>query len=269
MFKDKVAVITGASSGIGQAIAIEFAKQGTHVVITARNKERLAATEKACNKHNIQTLVVETDVSQQEACYNLIEQAYETFGKIDFLVNNAGISMRANFAEMDLSVIEQVMGVNFWGSVYCTRYAMPYLLESHGWVIGISSVAGYRGLPGRTGYSASKYAMNGFLEALRTENLNTGLKVLTLCPGFTASNIRNTALTASGKTQSETPREESSMMQPEEVAQYMMKAIQKNKKQLVLTRQGKLTVLLNRFFNGLMDRIVHNKMAKEPNAPFK
>lgn len=269
MFKDKVAVITGASSGIGQAIAIEFAKQGTHVVVTARNKDRLAATEEACNKHNIQTLVVETDVSQQEACYNLIQQAYEAFGQIDFLVNNAGISMRANFAEMDLSVIEQVMAVNFWGTVYCTRYAMPYLLESQGWVIGVSSVAGYRGLPGRTGYSASKYAMNGFLEALRTENLNTGLKVLTLCPGFTASNIRNTALTATGKAQSETPREESSMMQPDEVAQHMMKALQKNKKQLVLTRQGKLTVFLNRFFNGLMDRIVYNKMAKEPDAPFK
>lgn len=267
-FNDKVAVITGASSGIGRGIAIAFAQQGTQVALAARSVDKLEQTALACRKHGVEALTIQTDVSQEADCKALIDQTIDHFHRIDFLVNNAGISMRALFAEMDLSVMQQTMAINFWGTVYCTRNAMQHLLANNGWVIGVSSIAGYRGLPGRTAYSASKFAMNGFLEALRTENLDTGLRVLTLCPGFTASNIRNSALTASGKQQSETPKEEGKMMQPEEVADQMLKAIEKEKKTLVLTRQGKLTVMLNKFANALMDKIVFNTMAKEPNAPF-
>lgn len=267
-FQDKVAIITGASSGIGKGIAITLARRGVHVALAARNEEKLAGTAEACRANGTQALTIKTDVSREEDCQNLIDQTIAHFGQIDYLVNNAGISMRALFAEMDLSVMEQTMAINFWGAVYCTRHAMEHLLASKGWVIGVSSIAGYRGLPGRTAYSASKFAMNGFLEALRTENLDTGLDVLTLCPGFTASNIRNSALTASGQPQSESPRDERGMMQPEEVAQQMCKAIEKRKRTLILTRQGKLTVFLNKIANRLMDKVVFNHMAKEPDAPF-
>jgi short-subunit dehydrogenase len=177
--------------------------------------------------------------------------------------------MRALFKDTEINVIKQLMDVNFWGMVYCTKYALPFILKSKGTIVSISSVAGWRGLPGRTGYSASKFAMQGFMEALRTENIHTGIQVLTICPGFTASNIRNTALNNEGKQQGESPRDESSMMTSEEVAMHIAKAIQARKKTLILTTQGKFTVLLNKFFPSFMDNIVYNHMAKEKDSPFK
>jgi len=131
--------------------------------------------------------VVSADVSVEEDCKRLIKEAVDKFGTVDILINNAGISMRALFEEVDLSVLKQVMDINFWGTVYCTKYALPYLLKQKGSVVGVSSIAGYKGLPGRTGYSASKFAMQGLLETLRIENIKKGLHVLIACPGFTAS----------------------------------------------------------------------------------
>lgn len=268
MFKDKTAVITGASSGIGKAIANAFAREGCHVVLGARSTGKLEATRKVCEQAGVKALAVTTDVSSREDCKHLVEEALSINSNIDFLINNAGISMRALFNDTDLDVIRKLMEVNFWGTVYCSKYALPYLIKSKGWLTGISSVAGFRGLPGRTGYSASKFAMNGFLEALRTENLKSGLHVLTAHPGFTASSIRKTALTGKGSIQEKSPREEGKMMSPEEVAQKILKAMRKNKKVVVLTTQGKLTFWMNKLFNSLMDRIVHNHMAREPDSPF-
>jgi short-subunit dehydrogenase len=160
------------------------------------------------------------------------------------------------------------MDINFWGTVYCTKYALPFLLKSKGSVVGISSIAGYKGLPARTGYSASKFAMQGFLESLRIENLKKDLHVLIACPGFTASNIRNTALAADGSQQGESPRDEGKMMQPNEVALALMRAIEKRKRTLTLTTQGKLLVFLNKFIPAQVDRMVFKQMAKEPDSPF-
>jgi short-subunit dehydrogenase len=176
--------------------------------------------------------------------------------------------MRAILEEVDLSVVKKVMDVNFYGTVYCTKYALPYLLKSQGSVIGVSSIAGFKGLPGRTAYSASKFAMHGFLEALRLENLEKGLHVLLACPGFTASNIRNIALGSNGEPQGESPRKEQMMMQAEEVAIELFKAIQNKQNTLILTTNGKLTVWLNKFFPKWVDRLVFNHMRKEPNSPF-
>ena len=161
------------------------------------------------------------------------------------------------------------MDINFWGTVYCTKFALPYLLKTKGSVVGISSIAGKKGLPGRTGYSASKFAMEGFLETLRTENLKTGVHVLVACPGFTASNIRNSALAADGSTQGESPRDEKKMMETEEVAERILAAVKSRKRTIVMTGHGKLTVLLNKFFPGMMDKVVYNHMAKEADSPFK
>ncbi|MDG1849560.1 MAG: SDR family oxidoreductase [Flavobacteriales bacterium] len=267
--KNKLVIVTGASSGIGKACAVEFAQKGADVVLVARSESKLEVVAEQISSYGVQVLSVVADVSQEEDCKKMVDEVLLKFGKIDVLVNNAGISMRAAFSEIDLSVLKKVMGVNFWGTVYCTRYALASILENKGSVVGVSSIAGYKGLPGRTGYSSSKFAMHGFLESLRLENLKNGLHVLIACPGFTASNIRNTALTGDGSSQGETPRDEQKMMQPEEVATYIVDAVVKRKDRLTLTFNGKLTVLLNKFFPKWVDKLVYNHMRKEADAPFK
>jgi dehydrogenase/reductase SDR family protein 7B len=167
----KVIVITGASSGIGAACALDFATYETKLVLAARNTDKLLRVAEACKAKGAEVITVACDVSKEEDCQRLIEESIKAFGTIHVLVNNAGISMRALFEKTDLNVIRQVMDINFWGTVYCTKYALPYILKEKGSVVGVSSIAGYKGLPGRTGYSASKFAMQGFLEALRVENM--------------------------------------------------------------------------------------------------
>src|SRR5215210_7705418 len=216
----KVVIITGASSGIGKALALECAKRGYSISLAARNGEQLNAVAEQCiANHQADVLTTVTDVSKEQDCNALVAATVQRFNRIDILINNAGISMRAAFNDLHLDVIRQVMDINFWGTVYCTKYALPYLLQSKGSVVGVSSIAGYKGLPGRTGYSASKFAMEGFLETVRIENLKRGLHVLIVSPGFTASNIRRTALSKDGNPQGESPRKEHKMMQPEEVAE--------------------------------------------------
>jgi len=265
--KNKIAIVTGASSGIGLATAKELLKQGAKVVLAARSIEKLQTIEKELNNSNI--LIIPTDVSKEEDCKNLINKTIEKFQKIDILINNAGISMRAIFKDVKLEVIKSLMDINFWGTVYCTHYALPHLLKSKGSVVGVSSIAGFKGLPARVGYSSSKFAMHGFLDVLRTENLKTGLHVMLIAPGFTSSNIRNTALVADGSQQGESPRAEEKMMSAEEVAIHLCKGLEKRKRTIILTTQGKLTVLLNKFFPKFMDKMVYNHMAKEENSPFK
>ena len=267
--KNKVVIITGASSGIGEACAMAYANKGAKVVIAARNLDKLKEVEAKIQKIGSEVLTVKCDVSIQEDCKNLTEQTVAKFGGIDILINNAGISMRAIFNDMELDVMEKIMAINFFGTVYCTKYALPYILKNKGSVVGVSSIAGYVGLPARTGYSASKYAMQGFLDALRTENLRTGLHVMIACPGFTASNIRNTALSKDGSAQSESPRDEGKMMTAEQVANYIVNGVEKKKRTLVLTSQGKLVVLLSKFFPKMVEKMIFNHMAKEPNSPIK
>jgi short-subunit dehydrogenase len=269
MFKGKVVIITGASSGIGLATAKLLSEHGAKLSLAARNIEKLSEIVKEIDSAGGDAIAVQTDVSIQADCENLINLTFAKFGKIDVLINNAGISMRALFEDVDLNVIKQLMDINFWGTVYCTKYALPYLLQSKGSVVGISSIAGFKGLPARTGYSSSKFAMHGFLETLRIENLKKDLHVLIAAPGFTASNIRKTALAHDGSKQGETPLDESKLMPAETVAKHIIHAIAKRKRTIVLTSQGKMTVLLNKLFPAFMDKMVFNHMAKEPNSPLK
>ena len=269
MFKEKVVIITGASSGIGKSLAFECAKRGAFLSLAARNIVQLEEVAKELqSKYSVQIICRQTDVSEEKDCKNLIEETVRKFNRIDVLINNAGISMRALFNDCDLDVIKNVMNINFWGSVYCTKYALPFLLKSEGSVIGVSSIAGYKGLPGRTGYSASKFALQGFLESLRIENLKNNLHVMVACPGFTASNIRNTALGKDGKAQGESPRDEKTMMSADEVAVHICNAITKRRRTLILSQQGKMTVLLNKFFPKWMDKQVFTHMSKEEGSPF-
>jgi short-subunit dehydrogenase len=200
-------------------------------------------------------LTVVADVSKEGDCKNFIEKTIEEFNGIDILINNAGISMRALFKDTDLDTLRTLMDVNFWGTVYCTKYALDAVLKNKGTIVGVSSIAGYRGLPGRSGYSASKFAVNGWLEALRTELLETGVNVMWVCPGFTKSNIRNVALNKDAKPQGESPLNESKLMTSEECAQHIINSIAKRKRTLVLTMTGKETVFLNKFFPALADKL--------------
>ncbi len=269
-FKDKVVLITGASSGIGKALAEEMAKRGANVVLGARQLVSLCEqTEYLQKTYGIKALAVQTDVSREEDCKLFVQQAIQSFGRIDVLINNAGISMRALFNDLDLSVLKNLMDVNFWGTVYCTKYAIPELLKHKGVIVGVSSIAGYRGLPGRTGYSASKFAMNGFMESLRTELRHTGVHVLVACPGFTASNIRVAALDKSGSSHGETSMEEGKMMSAEEVAFRIAEGIQMKKRTLIMTGQGKLAVWVNKLFPTFADKKVYELFAKEKNSLLK
>jgi dehydrogenase/reductase SDR family member 7B len=265
--KDKVVLITGGTSGIGKACAFVFGKAGARVAVSGRNQQNLNETTQELAAAGIQALGVRADVSIEADCQRMVQETVNKFGKLDILINNAGISMRALFMDVDLDVLRKVMDINFWGTVYSTKFALPYIQAAKGSVIGISSIAGYRGLPARTGYSASKFAMHGFLETLRTELLHKGVHVLIACPGFTASNIRNTALAANGQQQGESPRDEGNMMSAEEVAVRILKATQERKRDLVMTFQGKLTVFLNKWLPGFTDKLVYNHMAKEKDSP--
>ena len=270
-YKDKVIIVTGASSGIGLASARKFASMGAKLVLASRNLDKLEeiAEELSAVTHQQSVICVKTDVTKEEDCKNLIDRTVEHFGKIDVLINNAGISMRAVFNELDLDVIKRLMDTNFWGTDYCTKYALPYLLETKGSVVGVISTAGYVGLPARTGYSASKFAVRGFLETLRIEHLYDGLHVMIFAPGFTTSNIRNVALTADGSPQGETPRKEERMMSAERVARIMARGIYRRKTHMVLTPLGKVTLFANRRLPRVADKLEYRMMANEPDSPLK
>ena len=268
-YKDKIAVVTGASSGIGRALAYEFARRGCRVVLAARSEDKLQSVVNDIKAAGGDAFAVETDVTRPEDCKRLVERTVERFGGLDILVCNAGISMRALFDDVDLSVLHRLMDVNFWGTVYCTKYALPYLQSSHGSLVGVSSVAGLHGLPGRTGYSASKYAMTGFLETVRIENLKKGLHVMIACPGFTASNVRFAALTADGSAQGQTPRKEEKMMSAEEVARRIANGIAQRKRLLLMEFEGRATHFIKKFSVGFLDRMFYKVMAREPDSPLK
>ncbi|MCH7401075.1 SDR family oxidoreductase [Belliella kenyensis] len=267
--KDKVVIITGATSGIGEACAVVYGRAGAKIVITGRSQVKLDNSLAKLQKLGIEVFGILADAACEEDNQRMAEEVIAKFGGVDILINNAGISMRALFEDLDLKVFKQVMDINFWGTVYATKYCLESIKSRQGSIIGISSINGYRGTPARTAYTASKYAMNGFLESLRTELFKKNVHVLVACPGFTSSNIRNNALQADGSTQGESPRDENKMMTAEEVAERLLQATLKRKRDLVLTRQGKLAVFLNKWIPGVMDKVVYNVMAKEKDSPFK
>lgn len=261
-------VITGASSGIGRAMALEFALRGARTVIGARSTEALKEVALAIQIAGGQVAAVTMDVTSEEDCRRLVETAAARFGGVDIMICNAGVSMRALFDEVDLKVLHRLMDVNFWGTVNCVKYALPYVQASHGSIVGISSVAGIHGLPGRTGYSASKYAMQGFLDTIRVENIKKGVHVMVACPGFTASNVRFSALTADGSSQGGSPRNEGRMMTAEEVARRVARGIARRRRTVLMEFNGRVTTFIKKFAPGLLDRLFYNEMAKEPDSPF-
>lgn len=253
-FKNKVAVVTGGTDGIGKALVDLLLLKGAKVATCGRQHDKLYKLQAEYPSYPLHTVVA--DVSNENDCRHFIESSINVLGDIDILINNAGISMRGLLVETSTEVLRKVMDVNFFGAVYCTKYALPSVLKNRGIIVGVSSIAGYRGLPGRSGYSASKFALQGWLEAIRTELLTSGVHVMWVCPGFTASNIRIAALNKDGQPQGESPLDESSLMPAEECATHILHAIEKKRRTLVLTFNDKRTVVLNKFFPAWADKLV-------------
>lgn len=270
-FKDKVIIITGASSGIGLATARLFAGMGAKLSLAARSIDILESLASELTDDRSRILCIKTDVSVEEDCRRLIEETVRRFGKIDILINNAGISMRAPFLDVNLEVIKKLMNVNFWGTVYCSKYALPEILKTKGSIAGVISTAGYVAIPGRTGYVTSKYAIRGFLETLRIEHLYDGINILVFAPGYTASNVRNAALLADGSPQGYSPKDEGKLMSAEKVAEKLAYGLYRRKKEMILTALGYWDIWLYRRFPRLMDRVqLHYIRRKEKqNDPFR
>ena len=260
-FTDKIVVITGGSDGIGKALVAQFLALGAKVATCGRNENKLSLLATEFPTSNLYTAQV--DVSKQDQSEAFIKQVVDNWGRIDILINNAGISMRALVSEVSVQTLQNVMDINFWGTVYCTKAALASIKQNKGVIVGVSSIAGYRGLPGRSGYSASKFALNGWLEALKTELYASGTHVMWVCPGFTTSNIRNAALDKNAKAQGESPMDEGAMMSSEQCATHIIHAIEKRKRSLVLTFTGKRTVFMNKFFPAWADKLVHHFFFKD------
>jgi len=260
-FNNKIVAVTGGSEGIGKALVEGLLKMGAKVATCGRNHDKLYRLQTDFASFPLHTTV--TDVSNENDCRRFIESTIKVFGGIDILINNAGISMRAELKDASLDVIRKVMDINFFGAVYCTHYALNSIIERKGTIVGVSSIAGYRGLPGRSGYSASKFALQGWLEAVRTELIESGVNVMWVAPGFTTSNIRNAALNSKGEEQGESPMDEGKMMSAEECARIILHAIEKRKRTVVMTFTGNRTVFVNRFFPGFADKMTRKFFYRE------
>jgi len=254
IFKDKVVVITGASSGIGRELAYQLAEQGAWLSLAARNGEQLATVAGECQTRGGKAIAIVTDVSEQAQCAQLIQRTVDHYDRINMLVNNAGITMWANFGDVrDISFYEQMMRVNYLGSVYCTYYALPFLKKTKGQIIGISSLAGKNGVPKRSGYAASKHAMVGFFDTLRIEIAEYGIGVTMIYPDFVVTETHKRALGADGKPIGKSPVRESEVMSAERCAKLIIQAAAARKRELIMTWRGKVRVKL--IAPGLVDSI--------------
>lgn len=257
----KTIVITGASDGIGAEMARQLATRhgaSAALVLAARNEEALKEVSAECQARGAATLVVRTDVSDQAQCRSLIAAAIQAFGQIDALINNAGMSAQALFEEVkneDLGWYEELMRINLWGSVWCTHAALPYLKQSRGSIVAVSSLAGLVGVPGRTAYSASKFAMTGFFEALRAELKSAGVSVTTAYPGVVATQIRHRGFNAAGAPAGASGLKEDDAMSVETCARLILEGLERRDREVVMTAKGKLGRWLKLAAPGVVEKM--------------
>jgi len=261
--KGKVIAVTGGASGIGLAICRRFGREGAKVALIDMNGDEALRQVKALKESGIEAGAFTCDVSREEECSKTIQAVIETFEGIDILVNNAGLTQRSGFIDTTPEVYRKVMAVNFFGALYCTKAAIRSLIERRGVIVVTSSHAGYSPLLGRTGYSASKHALHGLFESLRTEVKDMGLHVLMLCPGFTRTNLQDRALDGDGSVTLHPRSKVGAEDTPEHVAEAVFHGVIKRKRMLVLTPTGKLTYWLSRLAPGLYEKIMAKKLKHE------
>ena len=261
--KDLVILITGASKGIGAELARQMVAKGAKLVLAARNAKELDEVAAQCTALCASVITVKADVAVEHDCQAIVTAALLAFGRIDVLVNNAGMSMWARFEDIeDVEVLARIMQVNYMGAVYCTRHALPHLRETRGRIVGISSVAGRTGVPTRTGYSASKHAMTGFFDSLRIELDGSGVTVTMIYPDFVATGIRENATGPDGKPILVSPVKEGEVMSVEDCARRIVKAIEGREREVVMTARGKMGLWLKLFAPSLVDRIARRAIEK-------
>ncbi len=268
-------IITGASDGIGAELARQLARRHglqAMLVLAARNVAGLQAVAAECNALGARTLIMPTDVTDPEQCRHLVDTTAQQFGSLDILINNAGISAHALLEEVPTDKLhwyEDLMRVNLWGSVYCTHAALPYLKASHGRIVAVSSLAGIVGVPGRTAYSASKFAMAGFFEALRAEVKDAGVSVTIAYPGVVRTNIRFHGLNAKGEIAGISGLREEKAMTAAECARQIIYGMVRRRREVVMTAQGKMARLLKLVLPGVVEHLTMAAVKKEfrPKAP--
>lgn len=256
-FHDRVIVITGASAGIGRALAVALAREGALLVVAARRKEALDEVAAEIEALGSRALAVAADVAVPEDCARLIQETIARFGRIDALVNNAGVSMWARFEELeDLSILDRLMRVNYLGAAHCTYHALPYLRQRQGLLVAVSSLTGKTGVPTRSGYAASKHAMQGFFDSLRVELMGSGVDVLVISPGFVETDIRANAFGTDGAARGESPRDESeNTMSLTECTALIVEAMRHRRRELVMTRTARVGQWVKLIAPGLIDRV--------------
>ncbi len=262
-FLGKTVLITGGASGIGLATAREFAKAGANIVIADMDDSALEKRQTEFESQGVSILALQCDVTEAYACRDTVDKILERFGRIDLLFNNAGITQRSLFERTEVSVIEKVMAVNFWGSVYMTRAALPALIESKGTIISNESIAGVAPLLGRCGYAASKHAMHGFFTSLRCELRHRGVHVMIICPGFIKTNLQTRALGGDGQIACHAQTRIGKQQTPEYVAKQIRMGAECNRPMLVFTFFGKLGYLISRLWPGLYERLMTRQFRAE------
>jgi NAD(P)-dependent dehydrogenase (short-subunit alcohol dehydrogenase family) len=262
-FKDKIVVITGAAGGMGMALSRRFGAAGARLGLTDVDAEAVQAFSRVLTSEGIKNIAIGLDVTDEEACKKAMDEVADRFGNIDLLINNAGITHRSAFAETDSAVYRRIMEVNYFGSLYCTQAALPQLIKNKGLIIVISSIAGFAPLLGRTGYAASKYALHGLFDSLRTELKSTGVAVTLVCPGFTATNIERNALDGDGRPTTHPQSKVGKTATPESVAAAVFQAACREKRLLVLSTVGRLTRILTRLFPCLYEWIMARSLKSE------
>lgn len=267
MKPNRVIIITGASEGIGAEMARQLAARyrgQLALVLAARNLSSLQEVANQCRAFDSQCLVIKTDVGVEAECRQLIKASVEQFGRIDVLINNAGKSAQALLADVeDLSWYQELMRINFWGSIWCTHAALPYLRQSRGQIVAVSSLAGLIGVPGRTAYSATKFAMNGFFESLRSELAESGVKVMLAYPGVVATRIRYNGFNAEGVAAGSSGLKEDQAMSVEQCAALILQGMDRGAREVVMTAQGKLGRWLKLLMPGLVDKMAMAALKKD------
>lgn len=260
VFFENVSIITGASSGIGEALALLLADQGAWLTLAARNAELLEDVAEKCRQRGGKAIAIPTDVAEKSQCKNLIDRTVEIYGRIDTLINNAGYAVASRFDELkDLTLFEKTIQVNFFGSVYCTHYAMPYLKKSNGRLSAVSSLRGK--LPSATadGYGAAKHAMGEFFASLRNELAGTAVSVTVIYPNWVSTGITSRAIKADGKQTGQISINEKDAMSAETCAGIIIKSIAKRKRDVIMTFQGKFGLWLKLIAPRMVDRILLKK----------
>ena len=262
-FNENIVIITGASSGIGKALALQLADEGTWIAVAAHRIERLKSVAAECKQRGGRAFAVQTDVSDPLQCARLIDKTLAEYGRIDTLINNAGVTMWSRFEDLqDLTVLDSIMQVNYFGSVYCTYYSLPYLKKTKGRIVVVSSLTGKTGVPTRSGYAASKHALVGFFDTLRIEMSADGISVTIAYPDFVATETRARAYGSDGKPLGVSPVQEGRVMTADECARLILKASARRRREIVMGLRGRVGQYIRVFLPGLTDRIARRAIER-------